>query len=645
MNVALRHRGPDDEGYLLANTQTGDTQRYSGDETCTEMRSTLDSISIAVGETWANLGIAHRRFSILDLSSNGHQPFVDRDVTCSVVFNGEIFNYLEVQKELISYGHRFSTLSDTEVLLEAYKHWGTDAFQHLNGMWAAVIYDFRRRQLILSRDHIGKMPLYYSVRNQRLYFASEIRSLLAVPSIARTIAPNEGAITAWLNKGLRDAWGETCFEGIHTFPAASYAIASPTFPANAKSYWTVPSQRWKERDLSIAEATGKLRELLSDSVRIRMRADVPWAVELSGGIDSSILAALAYELHGRGTIAYTVRFPQKEWNEEPFARSVANRYEMDYRVLDPPHAGVWDDILSFVLLEEEPNHSPNLHTNQSIRRQMRADGIKMLLNGAAGDELFAGYDYFYGYALVENLANLQIIQFWKNVFKYSSNERITANLMLCARRVASSVFRRQGRLSEFHSMIDAKDRFAINHAGFRVFRKSLSDRILIDLVSHKVPYWMRSGDKTHMGIPVEGRVPFLDYRVVEFALSLPTSYLIRDGWHKWILRKAFEDTLPTDVLWRKRKMGFPFPYEEFWKTSKTIVESILHLSSEESRSRMTQMDWPHLSYVLWAEVFLKQNRKLIQFLHDLEYSRPMESVGLVPEFYKAQRSLRMPMAV
>jgi asparagine synthase (glutamine-hydrolysing) len=194
-------------------------------------------------------------------------------------------------------------------------------------------------------------------------------------------------------------------------------------------------------------------------------------------------------------------------------------------------------------------------------------------------------------------------------------------------------------------MIDAKDRFAINHAGFRVFRKSLSDRILIDLVSHKVPYWMRSGDKTHMGIPVEGRVPFLDYRVVEFALSLPTSYLIRDGWHKWILRKAFEDTLPTDVLWRKRKMGFPFPYEEFWKTSKTIVESILHLSSEESRSRMTQMDWPHLSYVLWAEVFLKQNRKLIQFLHDLEYSRPMESVGLVPEFYKAQRSLRMPMAV
>ena len=620
MANVIRHRGPDDEGYVLIDQRTGYRKAFSGADSPADIRETLPGFDNTAFTQPVNIGLAHRRFSIIDLSSGGHQPFFDREKTCCVVFNGEIYNYLELRETLEQLGVEFQTRSDTEVLVEAYKAWGPDCFSRFNGFWAVALYDFRARRLVMSRDRLGKRPLYWTRIASRIYFASEIKSLLQVPEVAARKGVNEDAIWHWCVDGQRDLDGQTFFKDIRNFPAGSWSVVDEAFPARTRAFWSVPRERLREGDISVDNAVKQVRETLIDAVRLRMRADVPIAFELSGGLDSSTILALAAETTTDTLRTYTVRFEDPRWNEEPFARAVAERYRVDYRVIDPTPGAFWNDIAAFTSLQEEPYHSPNLQVSQVIWSHMRAEGTKVTLTGSSGDELFAGYSRYYWKAQLENLRHGRFAQATDNARNWSERRHNWGDL---AREVTNAVGLRQiaRQAKKTFGSLPSDYIRGLPFPKKQYYANSLSEWLHSEITNTLIPYWLMSGDKTLMGVPFEGRCPFLDYRMVEIAARLPVTYLIRHGWHKWILRKAMEKDLPQEVVWRKVKMGFPYPYERFYANHQPVVELILNRAKNPyidfSNKGLLRTNWLALSFILWYEFFINENVELFRNIENL----------------------------
>ena len=628
MNQQIGHRGRDDEGYIFIQQSTNNFNLFGGDDSPPEIQSIYPHISDGLARGESNIGLGHRRYSIIDLSIGGHQPFFDKNNEYCVIFNGEIYNFIELRIELENLGHTFRTSSDTETIVEAYKEWGTECFKHLNGMWALALYDFRHKILIVSRDRAGKKPLYWAKHDNVVYFASEIKALLEVSEISKSKTVNQNAIYPFLAYGQRDLNNTTFFGNIHSLPAASWAIINRDFPHNINQYWHLPKKRLKESEISINEASKAVRETLSNAVDIRLRADVPWAIELSGGMDSSAIVALASQSYQKQLTTYTVRFSER--NEEPFARSVAKHFNTDYNVIDSPLDNFWHEIRPFTYLEEEPYHAPNVHTNQIIRRMMRAEGIKMLLNGAAGDELFAGYRFYYTNFQFDNLRSGRFKSYIHNSLDWSEGGMLRALAYPFGNRILERIKSHRSGIRNGLQNLSVSNKPSYSY-------QTLSQRLFNDFVNTKIPYWVRVGDKTHMGIPIEARNPFLDYRMVELVSTLPMSYLIRDGWHKWILRKALEEILPSDVVWRKVKMGFPFPYKSFYFKSNLIIKTIFEMSDNpfvnQKHQSQFEQNWLMISFVLWYEMFFNENTKLFQQLESIGKDNNQQiDYGYTPQF-------------
>jgi asparagine synthase (glutamine-hydrolysing) len=638
MSRSIAHRGPDDEGYVLIDEAGAGFKNYCGETSPSEIQEQMPLLAEGDGTIQgANIGLAQRRFSIIDLSAGGHQPMFDRQRSCCIVFNGEIYNYLELRDQLAAQGVAFYTNSDTEVLLEAYKAWGPDCFSRLNGFWALALYDFRQKRLIFSRDRIGKKPLYWTRVESRLYFASEIKALLKIPEVNARKAVHEESIYSWLMFGRKDLNFTTCFEGIYSFPSAAWAYVQEDFPRPMRTFWRLPEERFDESELRTAEVITDLRELLEDSVRIRLRADVPLSVELSGGLDSSTLVAVAAKLTNRKITTYTVRFPEKESNEEPFARSVAERYQTDYHVLESPISNFWSQILPFTYLEEEPYHSPNQQTNQVIWAQMRREDIKVSLSGAGGDEDFAGYGQYLVPFQAENLIRGRFGAYTSHALKYSASRTHLKTFLYPVLRILKGSFRKvSGSKGRRRQDYYTGKQFSIG----QMDPLTLTEALYNDMTNTLMPYWLRSSERAYMGLPLEVRAPLLDYRLVEFAFRLPLSYLIRDGWQKWILRKAVEDILPNDVVWRRQKLGFPFPYPRFFKLNRKIVDLILSRSRNPyldfSRASKFSTHWNTLSFILWYELFFNDNRGLFEEIQSIARAQhAVEDYGFRPMFLDA----------
>ena len=633
MNRAILHRGPDDGGYALINQNTGSIRTFSAPESPAVLRERFPDISHAQTSD-ANVGFAHRRFAIIDLSVGGHQPFIQGDLC--LTFNGEIYNYVELRQELEAQGYSFETDSDTEVMITAYRAWGTDCFARFNGFWAAAIYDKRSRKVLLTRDRLGKKPLYWARFGSSIYFASEIKALLLVPEISANKKQNDQAAWLWCAKGLRDVNGETLFEGIHSLPAGSFVDVDRRFPEVVNRFWTPPKQRWTRSDISIQDAATRVRDTLQDAVAIRLRADVPLAIELSGGMDSSAVLALAAQSHKDKLTTYTVKYPDPRWDEEPYARSVASRFNVDYRVVQPPLDVFWERILPITFLEEEPFHSPNLHTSQIIWSMMRAQGIKVSLTGAAGDELFGGYGRYYPYAQHSNLRSGRLLNYFKNMRYWTERSKpIHRSTLFRWKRSGKQQLAAMAAAVGLYTP-STGPKFLKNTAVLKLDEpKTLSEMLFNDVTNTLIPYWLRSGDKGSMSVPFEPRSPLLDYRVVELAMQMPEEYLIRDGWHKWILRKAVEDILPPDVVWRRKKMGFPFPIETFYKDYRHVTGKIIDSADNPNidfshRDRL-QNNWQVMSFILWYELFFNNNVSLFSEIKSM-VSREAKSVGFDPVF-------------
>jgi asparagine synthase (glutamine-hydrolysing) len=636
MNRAIKHRGDDDEGYIFINP-SHKISTFCNSDTVQELKEKLLPLEAAKGENYF-FAASHRRFSIIDLSTGGHQPFVDESKKYSITFNGEIYNYLEVREELLRSGYQFLTESDTEVFLKAYIEWGTECFNKLNGFWAAAITDSIKKRVVISRDRLGKKPLYYYSSESTFYFASEIKALLEVDEIKKHIKVNENLLYYWVSYGLRDIDNQTFFLGIKSFPAASFTILDGSFNQVFHSFWEVPRLRKTPSAIPIGDAIENINKILLDSVQIRLRADVPLCVELSGGMDSSALVAFASLASKKKISTYTVRFPEKEWNEEPYARKVAEYYDVNYNIIENPVVDFWSTIAPFTYLEEEPYHSPNLNSNQAVWGAMRGEGIKVSLNGAAGDELFAGYgNYFYN-VQIENLKNLRFDDFIGNL-KWTEYDSALKSFLhpliyLFEQKTGLTLLKHRGENKFLGERLK-------KNAETKKYEFLTAEKMLYsELTNTKIPYWLASGDKGYMGLPLEVRAPFLDYRLVEYVATLPVNYLIKDGWHKWIFRKAVEKILPSEVVWRKKKMGFPFPYETFFENNYKIFQLIVdrrdnpfisHLSNEKIIK-----NWRVISFILWYEYFFNSNMSLFEDIRNLSKSRNIKQ-KYIPGYLKYYR--------
>ena len=633
----IHHRGPDDGGYALIDRNRKHVASYADFNALPEQQRSMPLLPDDAGAS-ASVGFGHRRFSIIDLSAAGHQPFVDQSTGCCLTFNGEVYNYVELRDELVAQGVAFRSQCDTEVVLRAYQAWGTDCFQRFHGFWALAIYDAKRDRVVISRDRLGKKPLYWTRVESSVYFASEIKALLRVPEIASAAAPDSKAIWRWCSERLRDIDDDTFFANIKSFPSGCWTEINEKFPGNTRRYWDYPTERLKESDISVSEACRDLREALFDSVRIRLRADVPLAVSLSGGMDSSSIVAIASELSEQKLTTFTIKYSDPKYDEEPFARAVAERYGVDYRVMEPPTQDFWNGALAYTYLQEEPYHSPHQQTGIGISAAMRTEGIKVCLHGAAGDELFAGYPMYYHYAQRDNWAQRRFGQFFSNAMNWTEIKRSPVRRVLGA--IAGQL---RGTRNSGPAVSPAlHPDFLDEVRDLAVPRPStLSDKLYFDIAQGLIPYWLGSGDKKDMAAPLEYRCPLLDHRVVELAMTMPTTYLVRDGWHKWILRKTVEDLLPESVVWRRTKMGLPFPIRAFIDDSKAAIDHIVDASGnrflDDRQNDRIKADWNLISFVIWHAMFVDQNPELIEQAAGLVCEPPGPADGHEPEYLRTWR--------
>ena len=558
----ISYRGPDDAGYIGLNSTDGSSLKGE---------NKLQPFDIFLG---------HRRLSIIDLSSAGRQPMTDGHGRW-IIYNGEIFNFIELREEMKSLGYRFRTETDTEVILQLYDKFGEAGFEKMNGMWALAIADLRSRRVVLSRDRFSIKPLYLLTQNDALYFASEIKQLL--PLLPKK-EPNLEILSTFLMQGLLDHSLETFFCGITKIPPKTNLVVHVANGAVERiAYWEYGKRQFS----SIAGAQEKFRELLVDSTRIRLRSDVKVGLLLSGGLDSSSLAVAARQAGAGSLETYSVVSDEKRYNEEPFIDAV-NR-SLDLKSIkfrfQVPH--LEETLLTVLHHSDEPFAGLSVVAQYGVFHTIKANSdVTVLLSGQGADEVLLGYSKFFFFHLRDLLQ------------KGRYGAAISQVLSSAIRRTVFGQF----RLSEAKRYLPF-----LNTNARRVLRRDYSpvpvwarngmrSRQMADIDAYSVPALTHYEDRNSMAHSLEVRHPYLDHRIVDFGLSLPPEWQFKRGWTKSLLRESFPE-LPDAVRWRRDKQAFTTP-EELW-LKRELVGLIKHTF------RKSLLDGFGL---LNSRVFLKQYR-------------------------------------
>jgi len=539
MLQSLRHRGPDDRGSYRA--RTGDTDVFLG----------------------------HTRLSILDLSSAGHQPIANETERIWAVFNGEIYNFQELRAELESLGHRFRSKTDSEVLVHAYEQYGDDFVTRLDGMFAFGLWDEERERLLLARDRAGKKPLFYYADGTRCVFASELKAVFADPGVDRTVDPE--AVPLYFTFGYVP-WPATMYRQVRQVPPASYLVVSRDGMKGPVQYWDMPvPEEGKERAVPEAEAAREIRRLLEAAVARRLISDVPLGAFLSGGIDSSIVVGLMSRLMGRPVKTFSIGFTgDKRFDETAYARIAARRFKTDHTefIVEPKSFG----LVETLLWHHDQPYGDSSAIPTYLLSKLTREHVTVALNGDGGDELFAGYERFLGAELTERLprpavaaglAGLEALPpRWRAGRLLSRAHRllVRANDPLPERYFGwCSIFSRElleglllvqpcgdVRRSFDEHLGHAQHGDLVNRLLYLNFKTYLPDDLLVKM------------DRMSMAHALEARSPFLDTALIEYVATLPGCYKLRGLKLKYLLKKAFADLLPEEIL-RRSKMGFGVP--------------------------------------------------------------------------------------
>lgn len=592
MTDLIRHRGPDDEGFIFA--APDGIQSFSGEESTPEVKALYPDIREA---TAARLGMGFRRLSVLDLSICGHQPLVDEGLAIS--FNGEIYNYLELMQELAAAGFSFRGHSDSEVILKAYRHWGEACVEHFVGMWAFALWDTQAQKLFLSRDRFGIKPLYYSRDKDFLYWGSEIKQLLLCP-----IDKDLNYAMVWRSMKINSLLvheDETFFNEIRLLkPGHNLVISGAQF--RFSQYYSLNPSDFEKSPLSLQEATEQYRELFTESLKLHLRSDVEIAASLSGGLDSSAIVCLAHKLRGSSMQTFSSYYgsdpalDERKWIKLIVEQTGARAHYVSPSAQDA--AGWLEEINWYNDLPTKAGYA----SQWAVMQSARAAGIKVILSGQGSDELFAGYKHSIYRFFADQLRSGKLQSFARDFGRYSQGKAPLESLAGLGKSVLSALLP-ESRLYELEFR---HYRFEPFSSSFLQSRKLSSKGILSGihdlpasrlsnflynmLHSTSIQTLLHLEDRMACANSLESRVPFLDHRIVDFAFSLPSSHKIEVPVHKHIHRLAMKDVVPREIYERKDKGIFSSPFYSLWMRGK-MREMISDVFS--SQAFLNREIWNH----------------------------------------------------
>jgi asparagine synthase (glutamine-hydrolysing) len=617
----LHHRGPDDRGWL-----------------------TLDRSGVRAGSApeplFGDVVLLHTRLSILDLSSAGHQPMSSPDGRFHLSFNGEIYNYVELRRELESLGHRFVSGTDTEVLLAAYAQWGIAALQRLVGMFAFAVVDAERRNLVLARDHFGIKPLFYAPLPNRLAFASEIPPLLELPGVSRRADPQRAY--DYLRWARIDYGAGTMFSDVRQVQPAHYVEVPLDAPERIAEvpYWHLEP---KPTDgLTLDGAAERLRELFLESVRLHLRSDVPVGAAFSGGIDSSGNVAAMRSLSGDGLDLHTFSYipEDPDLSEERWISLVVRETGALAHTVTPGPQELEADLDRLIDVQAEPFGSTSIYAQYRVFQLARETDVKVMLDGQGPDELFGGYRPYLPARLAGLLFRGRLLSAARFVAAISSLPGMTSTDV--ARTVLSSsstvaksslpdaIRTRSSRLKNRASLPDWLDggwlaaRKVVIPGSFRPSAgTSVLRQQLLESVRSNLRTLLRYEDRNSMSFSIESRVPYMTPAIAEFAVGLPDHYLIGpDGIGKLVLRRSLRGLVPDQILDRRDKIGFNTPESSWLLALGSWVDDVLNCEAAHAagplrvaearknwraaRNAGNSVDpatWRWLNFIRWVDRF------------------------------------------
>jgi asparagine synthase (glutamine-hydrolysing) len=578
INDLVHHRGPDGEGFYF--------------HSC--------------------LALGHRRLSIIDISPRGHQPmgYLGK---YQITYNGEIYNYLEIRELLKNKGYTFFTESDTEVILAAYDYWGNECLNYFNGMWAFCIHNVSSNELFIARDRFGVKPLYFCENSSIFKFGSEIKQLLVDENTNKL---NESILLEYMLTKYDNHNSQTYFLNVQSLQPSHfmiYDLENHTWIIN-RYYTLKPDENVK--NLSCQDINDSFKNLFIDSIKLRLRSDVIVGTCLSGGLDSSAISSIASSIYRQKNneklIAINAASTDRHNDESELAQIVSDYCDINLVKIKPTYDDFVTKIDELIYTHEEPFGSPSMFMGYYVFKKAKELNCKVMLNGQGADEILLGYERYFGSALKMNKPFL----FFKELFAQSANSKLSL-----FRIVTNFIYFRFSfvRINYLKKRSFLKEEYK-NIKYFDVVKKScasFSDSLklqTIEIAELQLPHLLRYEDRNSMKHSIETRLPFLDYRLVEFCIAIPLKFKIFDGWTKYILRRNLFGILPKEIIWRKNKIGFEPPTSWISMYSSEMFIEVINSNLLKHYCDMDKLkrnynklgDWDKWMYFIiarWEKVF------------------------------------------
>jgi asparagine synthase (glutamine-hydrolysing) len=563
----INHRGPDDEGFLTWNLNAK-PEIWAGRDTAESTRAYWNYPQLENDKQYY-VGLGHRRLSILDLSPAGHQPMLFEEGGLAIVFNGEIYNYLEIKVELQNLGHKFKSQSDTEVILHAWQEWSANCLSRFNGMFSFIILDYKKSELYAVRDRFGVKPLYYYSTKDCIFFASEIKQIRSFKLFRHDL--NEQIIQQYLATGAVDHTDASFDKGVQQLPGGHYIrinLSEPGSDISLHQWYQLKPDKWTG---NWEDAVAKFRFLLTDSVKLRLRSDVKVGSCLSGGLDSSSIVCLAADLlkadgdfAGQETV--TACYDDLRYDEWKFAEEVVKKTGANANKTFPTFSDLKNEIDSFLWHQDEPTGSTSQFSQWAVFKKTHDIKLKVMIDGQGADEQLAGYggnDLSYYAGLLRKARLLSIFDEAAHYKKEKGTPPygfLLGAFQLASGPVLSGLLPDKYRIDKY---VEEYDWLKGGTHSFTKPAKSLQENLLRQVYQEPLPALLRYEDRNSMAWSVESRTPFMDYRLLEFNLGLPERYIYHRGVRKRILRSAMKGVIPDAISNRTDKMGFVTP-EEQW---------------------------------------------------------------------------------
>ncbi|MBV6478863.1 MAG: Asparagine synthetase [glutamine-hydrolyzing] 1 [Ignavibacteria bacterium] len=630
MNDAIAHRGPDDEGYVCYSSNSKNIIEVK--------RNNLSESLSAAGKTNVHLG--HRRLSIIDVSESGHQPFKDKSGKYFLSFNGEIYNYIELKNELEKKGYSFTSGADTEVLLFMYLEYGEDCLKYLNGMWSFVILDTVKNVLFGSRDRFGVKPFYFFQNEKYFIFSSEIKSLIKAPQIYREI--NEEALFDYLTLGRLTNENTTLFKGlIELEPSVVFNLNLNNFEFKKRKYYnlkyTLDYERYEQ--VKSKKYIEEIKEKIFNAVNIRLRSDVKVGSCLSGGVDSSSIVCVINSLLKDHSISqvgdrqqvFTSVFPGRKIDESKWASMIVDATETEWFKTYPESEDLLKDLETLVYVQDVPFGSTTIYSQFRVMKLAAENGIKVLLDGQGGDELFSGYVYFYRSffneligrgdfkTLMSEFNNLQnspigksdffrgILMSFAKLYLPDGIKRKLFDLKIKENTLLEKNF--YGKYMQNLKRGRFEEHTNLNQALFDQFTRTSLKELL------------KYEDRNSMNFSIEARTPFSDdVNLIDYVFSIPSVYKIHNGWSKYLLRESMKGIVPEPIRMRTDKLGFATPeydwmnaikdnlkiyftkdLDQYFNT-KEILDNWDQIFTNQFKTGFTTI-WRYLNFAVWKKVY------------------------------------------